>query len=63
VAKITASPNGLQKAEVRYLVEWNAAFNCYLILDDYTFEEVVTGDKKEDMDVICECLNLIEYDR
>lgn len=53
----------VERTDVRYIVEYSNVWNCWYVLDEYTFEEVCTSDKKEDIDVICECLNLIKYER
>lgn len=58
-----SKPVKFESIESRYEVEHNKAFNCWIILDVYNFEEVCNLDKKEDADIICQCLNVIKYER
>lgn len=47
----------------RYAVEWNKAYSCWYVEDTWTGDDVADCGERGDADIICECLNVIEYDR
>jgi len=47
----------------RYITSYSHAWKMAVVEDTYSGEEVCWGDDDNDMEVVCECLNKIEYDR